>query len=309
MALNLEAFESWRFPLLRQRYTDKDTMLYAVSIGFGQDPLSPLELPFVFEEDLKAVPTFAAILCHPGVWTSDPAFGVTRQKVVHGEQRIFVHQPLAPEAELFAHASVYGVEDKGEKGAIIHAARTMFDQTTREPVVSVLHSSFARADGGFGRNLGRAAEPNQPCPATAPDFEIDIVTRPEQALIYRLNIDRNPLHASPAYAARAGFDRPILHGLCTYGLAARALLLTIAKGDPNLIRADAPPSDHGASEFLQSRLSCRAHEPLVARHHERTGTYRLHGQCVLTIRRQHDDRHARLACGRHDGSYHLMGFG
>jgi len=237
MALNLEAFERRKFPLLRQRYTDKDTMLYAVSIGFGQDPLSPLELPFVFEEDLKAVPTFAAILCHPGVWTSDPAFGVTRQKVVHGEQRIFVHQPLAPEAELFAHASVYGVEDKGEKGAIIHAARTMFDQTTREPVVSVLHSSFARADGGFGRNLGRAAEPNQPCPATAPDFEIDIVTRPEQALIYRLNIDRNPLHASPAYAARAGFDRPILHGLCTYGLAARALLLTIAKGDPNLIRS------------------------------------------------------------------------
>jgi len=237
MALNLAAFESWRFPQLRQRYTDKDTMLYAVSTGFGQDPLSPLELPFVFEEDLKAVPTFAAILCHPGVWTSDPAFGVTRQKVVHGEQRIFVHQPLAPEAELFAHASVYGVEDKGDKGAIIHAARTMFDQTTRKPVVSVLHSSFARADGGFGRNLGRAADPNQPCPATAPDFEIDIATRPEQALIYRLNIDRNPLHASPSYAERAGFDRPILHGLCTYGLAARALLLTIAKGDPSLIRS------------------------------------------------------------------------
>lgn len=237
MALNIEAFENWTFPSLSQSYTDKDTMLYAVSIGFGQDPLSPLELPFVFEEGLKAVPSFAAILCHPGAWSSDPAFGVTRHRVVHGEQRIFMHQPLPPEGTLFAHASVYGVEDKGEKGAIIHAARTLSDHQTKLPIVSVLHSSFARADGGFGKNLGKKPEPTSPCPATAPDLEIDIVTRPEQALLYRLNLDRNPLHASPTYAARAGFERPILHGLCTYGLAARALLLTVANGDPDILRS------------------------------------------------------------------------
>src|SRR5690606_25993227 len=177
MALNIEAFENWTFPSLSQSYTDKDTMLYAVSIGFGQDPLSPLELPFVFEEGLKAVPSFAAILCHPGAWSSDPAFGVTRHRVVHGEQRIFMHQPLPPEGKLFAHASVYGVEDKGEKGAIIHAARTLSDHQTKLPIVSVLHSSFARADGVFGSNLGKTPEPTGPRPATAPDLEIDIVTR------------------------------------------------------------------------------------------------------------------------------------
>ncbi|MFD2250003.1 acyl dehydratase [Pseudochelatococcus lubricantis] len=236
MALNVDALEAWAFPRLEQDYTDKDTMLYAVSLGFGQDPLDPAQLPFVFENGLTAVPTMPAILCHPGRWTADPALGVTLSKVVHGEQRVFLHRPLAPVGRLYARARVAAVEDKGEKGAVIHAARTMFDAQTGAPVASVLHSSFCRADGGFGRSFGPVPRAT-PCPERISDYEVDVATRPEQALIYRLNSDRNPLHADPAYAAKAGFDRPILHGLCTYGLAVRALLPTVADGDAAAIRS------------------------------------------------------------------------
>jgi len=236
MPLNVDALEAWYFPRLEQSYTEKDTLLYAVSLGFGQDPVNPAELPLVYENGLKAVPTMAAILCHPGQWSADPVLGVTRSKVVHGEQRVFLHQPLRPEGRLYARARVAAVEDKGEKGALIHAARTMFDAESGAPVASVLHSSFCRADGGFGRSFGLLPQAT-PCPNRAPDAKIDVVTRPEQALIYRLNRDRNPLHADPAYAARAGFDRPILHGLCTYGLAVRALLSTVAKGEVEAIRS------------------------------------------------------------------------
>lgn len=236
MALNVDALQDWVFPPLTQEYTDKDTMLYAVSLGFGQDPLDPAQLSFVYEQGLQAVPTMPAILCHPGRWTADPVLGVTLTKVVHGEQRVFLHRALAPAGRLTARARVVAVEDKGDKGAVIHAARTMFDAESGAPVASVLHTTFCRADGGFGRSFGPLPEPT-PVPERAPDIEIDVLTRPEQALLYRLNIDRNPLHADPAYAARAGFDRPILHGLCTYGLAARALLPTVAGGDPSAIRS------------------------------------------------------------------------
>ncbi|MGA0542133.1 MaoC/PaaZ C-terminal domain-containing protein [Neotabrizicola sp. VNH66] len=236
MPLNVDALEGWRFPSLSQSYTETDSLLYAVSLGFGQDPLSAQDLPFVFEKGLKAVPTMATILCHPGRWTAAPELGVTLAKVVHGEQRVFLHRPLAPEGRLVARARVAAVEDKGEKGAVIHAARTMFDAETGAPVASVLHSTFCRADGGFGRSFGPVPDAT-PCPDRAPDAEVDVVTRPEQALIYRLNNDRNPLHADPAYAAKAGFDRPILHGLCTYGLAVRALLPTAAGGDVAAIRS------------------------------------------------------------------------
>lgn len=236
MALNVDALEAWEFPALVQNYDEADSLLYAVSLGFGQDPMDPAQLRFAYEAGLQAVPTMAAILCHPGRWTADPVLGVTLSKVVHGEQRIFFHRPLTASGALYARAKVAAVEDKGEKGAVIHAARTLFDAQSHAPIASVLHSTFCRADGGFGRSFGPVPAPT-PCPRRAPDYQIDIATRPEQALIYRLNKDRNPLHADPAYAERAGFERPILHGLCTYGLAMRALLPVVAGNDPAQIRS------------------------------------------------------------------------
>ncbi|MBS8229107.1 MaoC family dehydratase [Vannielia litorea] len=234
--LNVDALEGWEFPLLEQRYLADQSMLYAATLGFGQDPMCSGQLRFVYEKDLAAVPTFAAILCHPGRWTAAPELGVTLNKVVHGEQRVFLHQPLAPEGDLVARARVQAVQDKGQKGALIHAARTMYDRATGAAVASILHSSFCRADGGFGREFG-IAPVAEPLPGRAPDVVVDIETRPEAAVLYRLNNDRNPLHIEPAYAAKAGFDRPILHGLCTWGLAARAVLQGVLDYDQTRLRS------------------------------------------------------------------------
>ncbi|MFY0634965.1 MAG: MaoC family dehydratase N-terminal domain-containing protein [Vannielia sp.] len=234
--LNVDALEGWEFPLLEQRYTADQTMLYAATLGFGQDPLSAGQLRFVYEKELAAVPTFAAILCHPGRWTAAPELGVTLTKTVHGEQRVFLHKPLPPEGDLVARARVHAVQDKGEKGALIHAARTLYDRAGGDPVASILHSTFCRADGGFGREFGTVPKA-EPLPERAPDVVVDIETRPEAAVLYRLNKDRNPLHIDPEYAARAGFERPILHGLCTWGLAARAMLEGVLEHDETGLRS------------------------------------------------------------------------
>lgn len=234
--LNVDALERWEFPLLEQTYGPRETMLYAATLGFGQDPLCAGQLRFVYEKSLAAVPSFAAILCHPGRWTAAPELGVTLNKTVHGEQRVFLHQPLPPAEEIVATARVQAVQDKGEKGALIHAARTIRDRATGAPLASILHSTFCRADGGFGRDFG-SVPVAEPLPARAPDLVLDIETRPEAAVLYRLNNDLNPLHIDPDYAARAGFDRPILHGLCTWGLAARAMLEGVLDYDETQLRS------------------------------------------------------------------------
>lgn len=234
--LNVDALEAWQFPPLEQRYAETETMLYAATLGFGQDPLSAGQLRFVYEKDLAAVPSFAAILCHPGRWTAAPELGVTLNKTVHGEQRVFLHRPLTAEGDLVARARVHAVQDKGEKGALIHAARTLYDRASGAAVASILHSTFCRADGGFGRDFGTAPVAEK-VPDRAPDVVVDIETRPEAAVLYRLNKDRNPLHIDPGYAAKAGFDRPILHGLCTWGLAARAMLQGVLDYDETQLRS------------------------------------------------------------------------
>lgn len=234
--LNIDALEAWEFPPLEQRYGADQTMLYAATLGFGQDPVDRAQLRYVYEKDLVAVPSFAAILCHPGRWTAAPELGVTLSKAVHGEQRVFLHQPLPPEGDLVANARVQAVQDKGDKGALVHVARTMFDRTSGNAVASILHSTFCRGDGGFGRDFG-SAPVSEALPDHAPDVVVDIDTRPEAAVLYRLNKDRNPLHIDPDHAKKAGFDRPILHGLCTWGLAARAMLEGVLDYDETQLRS------------------------------------------------------------------------
>lgn len=224
MPLNFETVRDWRFEPPNQRYDQRETMLYALSLGFGTDPLDEQELPFVYERDLLAVPTMAAVLCHLGPWASDPRTGMTREKIVHGAQRIEFHAPLPSHGALSAQARVVGIEDKGvDKGALVHVQRTLVDQATGQELATILHSSYCRADGGFGASYGSPVAPHA-VPQRSPDMVVDLATAPNAALLYRLNVDRNPLHVDPAVARRAGFDRPILHGLCTYGMAMRALL-------------------------------------------------------------------------------------
>ena len=236
MPLNANALREWTFEPRHQTYTDRETLLYALSIGFGADPIDARELPFVYERDLKAVPTMAAVLCHLGAWTVDPRTGITRSKVVHGEQRLTFHAPLPPAAHLVANSRVIGAEDKGaDKGALVHVERVISNADTNEPLVTIVQTSFCRADGGFGDSFGPTFTPHA-LPERAADLVVDTATRLDAALLYRLNVDRNPLHVDPEAALRAGFPRPILHGLCTYGIGARLVIAHLLDYAPERLK-------------------------------------------------------------------------
>ena len=208
-------------------------MLYALSVGAASDPCDPRELRFVFEKDLCVLPTIAAVLAHPGAWIANPCFGVNYPKLLHGEQQLIVHRPLAPAGEIDASYRLAAVVDKGEgKGALVHFEKQLHDAKSSELLCTVRSTLFLRGDGGAG-SFGTAPEP---LPAT-PDVPLErldeLKTSIGSALLYRLNGDRNPLHADPAAAAEAGFDRPILHGLCTYGVVGFLLVRSVCNHDPS----------------------------------------------------------------------------
>jgi acyl dehydratase len=214
-------------------WTDREVMLYAYGIGMGADPMDEKELSFVNEgyftpRDLKVVPTYASV----AAWgASAGPIDVNRVMVVDGERDITFHKPLPVAANITADSSILGVFDKGkDKGAVI-LRKTVLKNEKGEDLATLIASQFARGDGGFGGPSEGQPEPH-PIPKRAPDMSVDISTRPDQALIYRLCGDRNPLHSDPEFAKRAGFDRPILHGMCTYGLSCRAVLQTYADYDP-----------------------------------------------------------------------------
>jgi acyl dehydratase len=221
-------------------WTDREVMLYAIGIGMGADPMDERELVFVNEgsfhpRPLKVVPTFASV----AAWGAGPGdLGINRLLVVDGERDIIFHKPMPVSARITADSRVVAVYDKGrDKGAVI-TRETILRDDSGAPLATLLSSAFARGDGGFrGPSEGQPA-PHQ-VPSRAPDRSVDITTRPDQALIYRLCGDRNPLHSDPEFARQAGFPRPILHGMCTYGLTCRAVLQTYADYDPAAFRRHA----------------------------------------------------------------------
>src|ERR1700759_4629989 len=221
-------------------YGDREVMLYAYGIGMGADPMDEKELAFVNEacfdpRPLKVVPTFASV----AAWGSGPGeMKLNRVMVVDGERDITFHKPLATSAHITADSSVLAVSDKGkDKGAVIRH-QTILRNEQGEPLATLVASRFARGEGGFGGPSGGIPEPHA-VPSRAPDRSIDIATRPDQALVYRLCGDRNPLHSDPGFAKRAGFPRPILHGMCTYGISCRGVLQTYADYDPSAFRQHA----------------------------------------------------------------------
>lgn len=220
---------------LRFRYTDKDTMLYALGIGMGRDPLDAKELPFVYEqgEPLRTVPTLATVLV-PEVFPVGLGWDYTQ--ILHGEQRLELFRPLPPAADLLINKRVVDVFDRGAKNGAMFLleaeGRLASDDTA---LFRIGCTVMARGDGGFGGPKGKGPPPHRP-PRREPDLSCDIETRPDQALLYRLTGDRNPLHAEPARARAVGFERPIMHGLCTFGIACRAVLKTICDYDFALIQ-------------------------------------------------------------------------
>lgn len=229
--INPQRLLDWPFEDVVQSYTARDTMLYALGIGLGSDPVDAAQLRYVYERDLMAFPTMPVVLCHPGPWIAHPDTGVDRKMVLHGEQGIVLHRPLAPEATVRGRTRVTRVVDKGPgKGALVFSERSIVDDASGEPVATLTSTSFCRADGGFGGPAEKLAPPHA-MPAGPPHHVVELGTLPQSALLYRLNADYNPLHADPELAKAAGYPRPILHGLCTFGVAAHAVLQAVCGYD------------------------------------------------------------------------------
>jgi acyl dehydratase len=201
----------------------------------GRDPLDANELPYVYEKTaLRTVPSMATVLTRIPL-LKDCGYDYTR--VVHGEQRLTLHRPLPAQGDIIANARVVAAYDKGAgKGALIYTETDVRLADGGQALYTLLSCTFARGDGGFGGPSGSGPAPH-PIRARAPDLTETFETRADQALLYRLNGDRNPLHADPGLAQRVGFPMPILHGLCTYGIACRAILKMAAGYDHRRITA------------------------------------------------------------------------
>jgi acyl dehydratase len=236
MAIDYDKLLHWPFDEIEHHYSKQDTILYALGAGAGGDPVDPNELRLVYEEGVEALPTLASVLGYPGLWLRDPETGVDWRGMVHAEQGITLERPLPPEGVVRARTRVEEIIDKGEgRGALIYVSRELRDAGTDEVLGTVTATSFCRRDGGFGGPARRQPEPHA-IPERPPDLVATMTTLPQAALIYRLSGDFNPIHVDPAVAREAGFERPILHGLCTYAVAARSLIASLCDGDPTLLR-------------------------------------------------------------------------
>ena len=232
MAINYDKLLALKIPDAEHSYGDKDTILYALGLGLGHDPTDRAQLEFIYEKNLKALPTFACLLGYPGFWVRDLDTGIDWVRIVNGEQGFTLNAPVKPRGTVVGKTRIVEVIDKGEgKGAVVYTERKITDKASGELVATVTQTTFCRADGGFG-GPPRESPPSHKVPERAPDLVCDLGTRPEMALIYRLSADLNPLHADPDVAKAAGFPRPILHGLGTFGVVGHALLKSVCNYDP-----------------------------------------------------------------------------
>lgn len=234
MVLDPSRFIGRSFPERRFRYTERDTQLYALAVGMAQDPLDRKELPFACGPDTPVLPSQATVIA----W--DYGFllgsGIDEARILHGAQSVTLHRPLPAAADIVSRFSVTDLFDKGPgKGAVIVARTEIFEAASGTPLCTNVWTSYARGEGGFGGKRGESV-PVRPPPARAPDHGLDSRTWPNQPLFYRLLGDINPLHWDPDFAALGGFDRPIMHGLCTFGIACRAVVATVCDHDPRRIR-------------------------------------------------------------------------
>ena len=219
-------------------YTERDAIIYALSIGMGEDEAG---LSYVYEKELQLVPTAATVLSGGIMPFLTPAAGdigstLEFAKVVHGGQKVILHRPLKIRDTLFTETRVVSALDKGPtKGAVLTTETTWSDDAG-EQVVTLVNTIIARGDGGFGGPTEDTTTMVE-TPAGPPDHSVAIEIRPDQALLYRLNGDTNPLHADPEFASLAGFPRPILHGLCTFGMTCRAVLMAVPGSDGSQVHS------------------------------------------------------------------------
>lgn len=239
-----ETLKNWQFPEIEHRYTAEDSMFYALAVGLGADPIDERQLAFVNDTTPGtplALPTMAVVLGYPGSWMTDARSGIDYSMIVHGEESVVLHKPLPASGTVVSRHRVTRVVDKGAgKGATVTYDKELLDKASGEKLATVTHTTFCRGDGGFAARDG-VSDPSPASPPKVPQREPDLVcelrTLPQQALLYRLCADRNPLHSEPAAARKAGFERPILHGLGTYGVAGHALLASLCDYDPRRLKS------------------------------------------------------------------------
>jgi acyl dehydratase len=234
--LNYETVMNWPFPDVVQSYTTRDTILYALGLGYGTDPLSADDLKYVYEKDLISAPTYPVVLGNPGAWMTNQETGIDWVKSLHGEQGLKIYAPFPGQGTVVGKNRVVGVIDKGPgKGALLMMERDVIDQTTGKLLATRTSTSFLRGDGGCGAPPRQQAKATE-LPDRSPDISYTLDTRPDATLIYRLSGDYNPVHVDPAVAKKAGFERPILHGLCTFGVVGRALVDALCNKDPSRLK-------------------------------------------------------------------------
>lgn len=228
--INYDELMAREFAEVEARYTARDCILYALGLGLG-DPEDHTHLSAVYEgaEAFAPLPSFVNVLGMPPFWAKDPSTGITWQKIVHGEHAFSLHAPLPPQANILGRTRLMGIVDKGAgKGALIYTKREISSDEGRH-LATVSSTLFARADGGFGGPTGPLKAVHA-LPERAPDTFQDFATSRRAALLYRLSGDMNPLHADPDIATKAGFEHPILHGLCTMGIAAWCIPMALREG-------------------------------------------------------------------------------
>ncbi|MCC0054536.1 MAG: MaoC family dehydratase N-terminal domain-containing protein [Rhodobiaceae bacterium] len=232
MAFDPEKLKNWSFPDIRHRYTARDAIIYALGVGLPLTQGDSEDLNFLLEDRLKVVPTFAVTLASPGMWVRTPELGIDWVKLLHAGQAASFETPLPAEAEVIGKARIKSLHDRGpEKGAICVVERRIEDAVSGTLYCTIDQTVIMRGNGGFGGDA-----PPKDAKPTPPDRAADLVETvnlsPRAALIYRLSGDVNPLHADYEVARKAGFDRPIMHGLGSYGTTGALIVMRFCDGDP-----------------------------------------------------------------------------
>lgn len=224
MTSRYEALLGFEFPEFAHDFSVRDTILYALGCGAGMDPADRDELRLIYEKDMVALPSMAVTLAYPGFWYRDLNPGLDFVRTVHASERFELERPLPLAGRVVATPRVVAIHDKGEgHGALVVSRREIMDRGSGARLGMVQQTAFCRGDGGLGGDIVRAPSSHR-VPERAPDATIELGTSPRAALIYRLSGDYNPLHVDPDFAAEAGFARPILHGLATYGHVCRVIM-------------------------------------------------------------------------------------
>lgn len=240
MPIDPQKLMALAIPDVTQSYDARDVILYALGLGIGLDAEDDAALAFVYEPALRVLPSFAAAVAYPPYWLRDLETGIDFTTVVHGEQSLRLHRPIPCPGTVIGRTRITDVFDKGaETGAVLVTERRIVDAADGGCVATLIQTVFCRSEGGFGGARGPASPPAAvPMPPARPaDHVVDRPTSPQTALVYRLSGDPNPLHADPAVARAAGFAKPILHGLATYGIAGYAILRSCCGHDPRRFTA------------------------------------------------------------------------